>query len=142
MITSGFDFTTNTDKETSRSIQEETIPWLEVEENEAEMAIDMYQTKDDIVVLAMPAGVSPDDVTISIHNEVLKISAKRKEPEKVNETNYLSHELYWGTFSRTIILPQEVDADKTETVYKDGLLILRMPKIDRTKIKNLKVNQH
>ncbi len=123
-----------------QDLAEDSTSWLEeTDAEEAEMAIDMYQTRDEIIIRAMPAGVTPDDVNISINNEVVKISAKRSEPDKINESNYLHRELYWGSFSRTIILPQEVDADKTEAIYKDGLLILHLPKIDRTKIKNLRV---
>ena len=130
------------DSSTDHVNQGENIFPLEADENEAEMAIDMYQTKDEIVIMAMPAGVKPDDVDISINNDVVKISAKRSDPEKINENSYLSRELYWGAFSRTVILPQEVDAEKSDAIFKEGLLILHLPKIDRVKIKNLKVNQH
>ncbi len=116
------------------------VTWLEKEDEEdAQLVIDMYQTKDEIVIIAMTAGVKSDDVDISINNDVVKISAKRCEPEKVNEQNYLARELYWGSFSRTIVLPQEIDADKTEAISRDGMLILRLPKIDRTRSKNLKI---
>ncbi|MFA5987332.1 MAG: Hsp20/alpha crystallin family protein [Candidatus Paceibacterota bacterium] len=116
-----------------------TSVWVSEREEEAEMVIDMYQSKDDITVVAMIAGVKPSDLDVSINNDVLKIEAKRNEPEKINPENYLARELYWGPFSRSVVLPSEVDPDKIDAETKDGMLILKMPKIDRTKSKILKV---
>jgi len=110
-------------------------------DDDAELAIDMYQTRDEIIIIAMTAGVNLDELDVSINNDVLSIRGLRNHPHKATPENYVHQELYWGSFSRTIVLPEEIDADKTEADMKEGLLTIRMPKIDRTKVKTLKIKR-
>lgn len=113
--------------------------WMEEDSDEGELMVDVYQTDTDIVIQTMVAGVSPSDLDISISKEMVTIKGCREEPEQVHEENYFHQELYWGSFSRTILLPQEVESEEAEAREKNGLLIIHLPKIDRERTKQLKV---
>ncbi|MCK9351598.1 MAG: Hsp20/alpha crystallin family protein [Candidatus Paceibacterota bacterium] len=111
----------------------------ETKNSEGELAIDVYQTATEIIVQTMPAGVRPDDLVISITPETVMISGKREAPHGVNDESYMLRELYWGSFSRTIVLPEEIQPDEAEAIEKHGLLVIRLPKLDKTKQHRLKV---
>ncbi|MBU6232026.1 Hsp20/alpha crystallin family protein [Patescibacteria group bacterium] len=114
--------------------------WMETEtEPDGELTVDVYQTPDMIVIKSMIAGVRPDDLDISITRDQVTIRGKREEERVAREEDYFAHELYWGSFSRTIELPQEIDVDEAEAVEKHGLLILKLPKLDKKRQSKLKV---
>ena len=104
-----------------------------------ELAVDVYQTPDAIVVKALIAGVQPNSVDISLTREMLTVSGSRSDEREVEEENYFQRELYWGSFSRTILLPEEVDVDMAEASEKHGILMIRLPKINKKKEMKLKV---
>ena len=104
-----------------------------------ELAVDIYQTQDAIIVKALVAGVQPTTIDISLSREMLTISGAREEEREVDEENYFQRELYWGSFSRTIYLPEEVDVDLAEASEKHGILMIRLPKINKAKQMKLKV---
>jgi len=120
----------------------DTLPqergWQEVEET-GDLAVDMHQTANEIVIHAMVAGVKPEDLDVSISRESVTISGKRSEQKQVVEENFFFRELSWGSFSRTIILPQEIEAEEAEAIERHGLLTLRLPKINKDKVQKLKV---
>lgn len=109
------------------------------EEQEAELTVDLYQTTSEIIVQAMIAGVHPDNLAINITRDSITIYGKREENKSINRDNYFLQELYWGAFSRTIQLPDEVDPEEAEAIEKHGLLIIKLPKIDKNKETKLKV---
>lgn len=111
----------------------------EEEPEEGELGVDVYQTPDAIIVKAMIAGVKPDDLDVSLSHDTVTIRGKRQEEREIAGDDYFFRELYWGSFSRTILLPQEVEPEEAEAVEKDGLLTLRLPKIDKQKISKLRV---
>ena len=113
--------------------------WMEEEAEEAQLTVDVYQTPTDIIVQTMAAGVKPEDMQIEIGRDMITIKGRREENKTISEDNYFIQELYWGAFSRTILLPQEVEPEEAEAVEKHGLLIIKLPKIDKTKKANLKV---
>jgi HSP20 family protein len=113
--------------------------WVEQEDNSAQLAVDVYQTPTEITIIAMIAGVKAEDLDIAITREMVVIKANRVEPESPEKEKYIHKELYWGKFGRTIVLPEEIDADNSEAVEKNGLLIVRMPKINKTHSRALKV---
>ena len=113
--------------------------FLEEEKEEMELAVDVYQTPTDIIVQTMVAGVRPEDLEVSIARDMITIRGKREESRTIDEENYFSKELYWGNFSRTILLPQEVEPEEAEAVEKHGLLTIRLTKLDKGKKANLKV---
>lgn len=104
-----------------------------------ELAVDVYQTGDSIVIKALIAGVQPNSVDINLTREMITISGTRQEEKEVEEENYFQRELYWGSFSRTILLPEEVDVDMAEASEKHGVLMIRLPKINKKKETKLKV---
>jgi len=114
--------------------------WIDEEsDKDAELTVDVYQTPEMIVVKSMIAGVRPEDLDVSITRDSVTIRGKREE-ERVSETDdYLMKELYWGSFSRTVSLPEEIDVDEAEAIEKHGLLILKLPKLDKRRLSKLKV---
>lgn len=116
------------------------LSWMDAEtEEEGELTIDVYQTADSIVVKSMIAGVRPEDLDISITRDLVTIRGKREEERLADDGDYLIRELYWGSFSRTIELPEEIDVDESEAIEKHGLLILKLPKLDKKRQSKLKV---
>lgn len=109
------------------------------EEGEGQLTIDVYQNPDEIIVESTIAGVKPEDLDVSITNEAVTIRGKREKQETVKDEDYFYQECYWGKFSRSIILPQEIDADKAVASLKNGILTIRLPKLNRQKSKKLKV---
>ena len=115
--------------------------WAEDEAlpEEGQLSVDVYQTPTDIVIHTMVAGVRPEDLAISITRDMVIIKGKREESKSIDDSNYFSKELYWGAFSRTISLPQEIEPEEAEAIEKHGLLMIRLPKIDKTKQTTLKI---
>jgi len=114
-------------------------PWLEEEVEEGELTVDVYQTANEIIIKTMVAGVRPEDLDITITRDMVTIRGKRETEKTINEEDYFHQELYWGSFSRTIMLPAEIEVEESEAVEKHGLLIIRLPKIDRHRQAKLKV---
>ena len=116
--------------------EEEAPDWFEPE---GELAVDVYQTDDEIVIQSTIAVVKPEDLNISIENDTVSISGERKNIVEDKGKNYFYQECFWGAFSREIILPEEVDGGRAEATMKEGVFTLRIPKIERQKIKKVKV---
>lgn len=119
--------------------KKEAQNWIEEENEDAELTVDVYQTPTDIVVQTMVAGVRPEDLELTISRDMITIRGKREESRTIDEENYFTKELFWGSFSRTIMLPQEIDPEEAEAVAKQGLLTIKLPKIDKEKKTSIKV---
>jgi HSP20 family protein len=117
----------------------EKAPWQEENQDEGQLMVDVYQTNDEIIVQAMIAGVAAQDLKVVITREMVTISGKRQAPGGVQDADYFYRELYWGAFSRTILLPEEIEPDESDAVERHGLLTLRLPKIDKHKQQEIKV---
>lgn len=104
-----------------------------------ELAVDVYQTSDAIVVKALIAGVQPATIDIALTREMLTITGQRAEEREVEDEHYYQRELYWGSFTRTILLPEEVDVDMAEASEKHGVLMIRLPKVNKKRQTKLKV---
>ncbi len=113
--------------------------WLEDEPEDGQLSVDVYETSSDIVIKTMVAGVKPEDLDISITRELVTIRGKREEDRAVSGDDFFHRELYWGAFSRTVVLPKEIDIENAEAVEKYGLLILKLPKLDKNRETRLKV---
>jgi len=109
------------------------------EELDAELTVDVYQTPTDIIVQTMVAGVQPDNLSLTITRDMITIRGKREENQSIDADNYFVQELYWGSFSRTISLPEEIDPEEAEAVEKHGLLIIKLPKLDKNRETKLKI---
>lgn len=131
-------------EETKRKVAvrgEESAP-AEEDEGEGQLGVDVYQTPDDIIIKTMVAGVRPEDLDISISRDTVSIKGSREESREVTHDNYFHRELYWGTFSRTIVLSEEIDVENAEASEKHGLLIIRLPKLDKHRETKLKVRSN
>jgi len=120
---------------------EHHIPLSEAREDGSDIGrllVDLYEADGNLVIQAMIAGVTPENLQISITRERVSIRGKREMPKDQPEEYHLN-ELYWGSFERVIDLPYEVDADSAEAVEKYGLLIVRLPKLDTNKTQELRV---
>ncbi len=111
--------------------------WME--EYEGQLAVDVFQTDDDVVLKAPIAGVKPEDLEISITDEVVTIKGERKESNEIARENYLCQECYWGSFSRAYVLPVAVTGDKAQASLKNGILTIKIPKQEKTKAKTIEV---
>ncbi|MBI2039295.1 MAG: Hsp20/alpha crystallin family protein [Candidatus Niyogibacteria bacterium] len=108
---------------------------------EGQLLVDVHQTPDEITVQAVVAGVKPEDLDVSITREMVTIHGKRERHREIARDNYFYQELYWGGFSRSIMLPQEVDVDAAEATIRSGMLTLRLPKLDKDRTQKLRVRQ-
>jgi HSP20 family protein len=106
-----------------------------------EMAIDMYETKDDVVVKTALPGVKPEDVDVTITGDVLSIKGETKEEKETqgDNQNYLRRERRYGAFSRSITLPSGLQVDKAQASFENGVLTLRVPKSEQAKPKSIKI---
>jgi len=138
----GYDKTTENDEGYSDD-QEES--WHEDDNThdhkpqEGELPVDMYQTSDAIVIRALVAGVSPSDLDIAITRDMVTIKGLREEYQESSDDNYFHRELFWGSFSRTLLLPEEVIIDEADAQEKHGMLEIRLPKLDKNRSTQLRV---
>ncbi len=113
--------------------------WMEEENDEAELAVDVFQTANEIVIQTFVAGVKTEDLELSIARDMITIRGKRDEVRNIDEEDYFVKELYWGRFARTILLPQEIEPDEAEATEKHGLLTIKLQKVDKAKKNTIKV---
>jgi len=106
---------------------------------EGQLAMDVYQTKSHIVILAPIAGVRPEDMTVEVTDDVLTIKGHRRMEHIVEEENYFTQECFWGDFSRSIVLPASVDTNKIDADFKDGVLKIEIPKIEKVRSKVIRI---
>lgn len=112
------------------------------EEEAGELAVDVYQTPTQIIIKAMIAGVRPEDLDVSITRDLVTIRGKRERHSEVTSNDFFFQELYWGAFTRTIVLPQEVEIEDAEATEKHGLLVIKLPKLDKGRQAKLKVKSN
>jgi HSP20 family protein len=109
------------------------------ENDEGQLAIDVLQTVENIIVKAPIAGVRPEDLDISITDETIAIKGERRNEHKITDDDYLIQECYWGAFSRSYTLPALVVADKAVATLKEGILTITVPKDARSRTKSITV---
>lgn len=136
-------------EEDDLAVEEETEENDWSEENEivenpqdGELPVDMYQTDDHIIIRALVAGVSPTELEISITRDMVTIRGVREEYQEAHDDSYFHRELFWGSFSRTLLLPEEVAIDEAEAQEKHGLLEIKLPKLDKHRSTQLKVRSN
>lgn len=116
--------------------------WLSEEDEqevEGQLAVDVFQTKESVVIKAPIAGVDPKALEVAIAEDVVTIRGERIDDSDVTRENYYVQECYWGAFSRSIIMPVSVNADKAEASLKNGVLSIAIPKVIQDKVKKIKV---
>jgi HSP20 family protein len=106
---------------------------------EGQLNIDMYQTKDNVIIKSTIAGVRPEDIDITVANDMVTVKGSRKKEEMVAGDDYFYQECYWGNFSRSVIIPVDIDSEEIEADLKDGILTVIIPKAAKAKTKKVKV---
>lgn len=124
------------DKEKNEAPREKK--WFE---SEGELTVDIYQTDKEIVIQSAVAGIRPEDLDISIEDDMVTIKGIRERLFEKEKKNYFYQECYWGSFSREIILPEEVDPSRIKAVMKQGVLTIRIPKVERKKKRRVTVEE-
>lgn len=101
------------------------------------LSIDVYQDKEKLVLLAPMAGVEEEDLSLSLQDEILSLSAKRSISQELLTADFLVKECYWGEVKRAIVLPEGLDLDQIEAELKNGILEIKIPKLVKKKVKKI-----
>jgi HSP20 family protein len=104
-----------------------------------EFPIDIYQDKKNLVVKAALPGVKPEELDITIADDILTIRGEHKEEQETEEDDYIHRERYYGAFSRSVAIPTKVKSDKAEASFEEGVLTLTLPKAGEIKPRQVKV---
>jgi HSP20 family protein len=123
------------EKETA---QEGPDNWLE---SEGQLAVDVFQTDDELIIQAPIAGMKVEDIDVIIEEEIITIKGARKNPFAGKPTGHFIEECFWGPFSRKIILPLDVDGARADASMKEGVLTIRIPKIVRDKKRKVSIRE-
>ena len=106
---------------------------------EGQLALDVYQTPTEIVILAPIAGVKMNDISVTVTEDVLTIKGKRYLEFNIPDEDYLTQECFWGDFSRSIVLPSSADTSKINAGMKDAVLKISIPRTERTKTRLIRI---
>ncbi len=103
------------------------------EEKGAKISIDLFETEGEMIIQSTVAGISSKDLKVSIEDGVLTIKGMREKPSDFAESQkrYLYQECYWGPFYRSLLMPEEIDADGIKASVEEGVLTVRIPKTDK-----------
>ncbi len=112
---------------------------IEQEPETGELPVDMFQTGEEVVIRALIAGVAPDDLDIAITRDMVTIKGMREESQEASDDDYYHRELFWGSFARSIVLPEEILIDEATADERHGLLEIRLPKVDKNRSTRLRV---
>ena len=107
----------------------------------AQLAVDVIETNDDLVIIAPLAGVDPDDVRVEITEDVVVIEGERENPVQDFDEDYLVNECFFGSFSRSIVLPEMVNSKKARAEFKKNVLVLTIPKLDNIRTRIVKIRK-
>jgi HSP20 family protein len=114
---------------------------LYLPDEEGQLTIDVFQTPDEFVIKSTIAGVNAEDLDIDIRDDMVIVRGQRRKDEEVAENGYLYQECVWGAFSRTVILPEEIDTAKAKANLKNGVLTIRLPKLRRATQKKVAIEE-
>ena len=102
--------------------------WHE-EHQEGQLAVDVAQTEKEVIIVSTMAGADTEQIEVYVHNDLLTIRGQRLSPiAHEAEDEYFHEECFWGKFSRTVVLPVDVKGDLAGAEYKNGVLVIRVPK--------------
>lgn len=121
-------------------VANDNATWDESEEDfPGQLAVDVYETDEKLIVKARTAGVNKEDLDVSISDGILTISGTLSSGDDTEATNWHIQECYWGEFSRTLALPVAVKEDEVEAVLKDGVLSISFAKIKQEQAKKITI---
>ena len=110
------------------------------DDSDGQLAVDVHQTQSDIIIKTMVAGIRPEDLDISITRDMVTIKGSREDNTvNIDDEDYFHRELFWGSFSRVILLPQEIEIEEAEATERHGLLTIKLPKINKDRQTKLRV---
>jgi len=139
----GFNDIENIQNEMNRMFNSSLSRWLDDEKGLLESAwspaIDVHESTNDIVVMADLPGVTKDDIDVSVHGDLLTIKGEKKQEREEKDKDFVRTERFYGSFSKSITLPAEVDVAKVDANYKDGVLKLTLPKKEEAKPKQIQI---
>ena len=118
-----------------RVTQEDSVD----EEELGELPVDVYETPSEIIIQTLIAGVLPEHLSINITRDNVTILGRREESRSISDDQYHVRELYWGAFTRSVALPAEVEIDGAEAIERHGMLIIKLPKLDKKRKASLKI---
>ena len=116
-----------------------TLPSVMFEEAEWTPAFDVSETDDEIIVKAEVPGMDKEDINITVSDGILTVKGERKQEKKEETEHFHCVETHYGMFSRTLRLPAEVEADKVDATYKDGVLNITLPKPEAVEPKKIEI---
>lgn len=109
------------------------------EEEDGQLAIDVYQDDDYVYIKSIVGGVRPEDLDLAVTSDMVTIKGSRERNEEISEENYYYQECFWGSFSRSVILPCDIKTDQVEASMKNGILTIRMPKVEKNSATKIQV---
>ncbi len=110
-----------------------------VKKEVGQLSVDIYQTEEEIVLVAPIAGITKEELQLSITDDVLLIRGERKQDILIPDDKYYTRECFWGPFSRSIVLPLEADAEHISANFENNVLSVHIPKIEREQTKIIKI---
>ena len=129
-----------TEDEETEDTEETREKSLADDDSDGQLAVDVYQTQSDIIIKTMVAGIRPEDLDISITRDMVTIKGSREDNTlNIDDEDYFHRELFWGSFSRTILLPQEIEMEEAEAIERHVLLTIKLPKINKDRQTKLRV---
>lgn len=136
---SGIEIKKEADVSESREIEIENKSSKNIEEGQ--LSVDVYETDSDIAVVSIIGGIGEEDINISVDNNVLTITGVREKDKEQESRNYFVAECFWGPFSRSVILPVEVDVERVKATMKNGILKVNLPKLGGRRSKKIKIEK-
>lgn len=121
------------------AIDEDAQHVAHFEDEVGELPVDVYETASEIIIQTLIAGVLPEHLSINITRDTVTITGKREENRTISDDSYHIRELYWGSFGRVVRLPAEVEIDSAEAIERHGMLMIKLPKIDKQRKTVLKI---
>jgi HSP20 family protein len=121
------------------SIDEDAVQIAHIEDEVGELPVDVYETASEIIIQTLIAGVLPEHLSINITRDSVTIAGRREESRSISDDSYHIRELYWGSFGRVVHLPSEVEIDAAEAIERHGMLMIKLPKIDKQRKTTLKI---
>ena len=112
---------------------------MSMDDGQTDLAVDLIETKDDVIVKASVPGIKPEDLDISVTGDLLTLKGEVKTEEKIEKGSYLRQERRYGAFERTLSLPTSVVADQAKAEFEHGVLTLTLPKAEDVKPRSIKV---
>jgi len=110
-------------------------------ESDGQLAVDVFETGKEFVIVSAVAGINIENLDVFVEKDILIIKGNRSNPASSGEKNYFYQECYWGPFSRKIILPENVDSSRIDASMDKGILIIKIPKIQREEKKKIEIRE-